>query len=242
MNGIFVAILAQSMLLFGAPAGFNQPGSSSATSEYLDRVSTETVQKSINLKPGGLILLDTELGNISVKEYDGSEVKIELTLRGTPDGIANFHFTHNFFGSQLTLKGWYEKGEPAGGRALSQVEFVVMVPRGSPCSVRAVTKQGNICAAVSSDMKDVELITETGSVRLELPSDLSANIEASTSELGGVKITPSTALSTNCPSYEIRRDNYLKAKMNGGGSVITAYSGLGNVYVEIDPGEPDSRS
>ena len=86
MNGMFVAILAQSMLLFGTPAGFNHPGGSSSSPEYLDRVSTEIVQKSINLKPGGLILLDTEFGNISVEEYDGSEVKIELTLRGTPSG------------------------------------------------------------------------------------------------------------------------------------------------------------
>ena len=242
MNGMFVAILAQSMLLFGTPAGFNHPGGSSSSPEYLERVSTEIVQKSINLKPGGLILLDTELGNISVEEYDGSEVKIDLTLRGTPEGIANFHFTHNFFGSQLTLKGWYENGEPAVGRGLSQVEFVVMVPRGLPSSLRAVTKQGNIHAAVSTNMKEVNLITEAGSVKLDLPAGLSANIEASTPELGEVKIIPVSALSAGCLRCEIRRYDYLKAKMNGGGSVITAYSGIGNVYVEIDAKGPAGQS
>ena len=242
MNGMFVAILAQSMFLFGTPAGFTHPGGSSASPEYLDRVSTEIVQKSINLKPGGLILLDTELGNISVEEYDGSEVKIELTLRGTPEGIANFHFTHNFFGSQLTLKGWYEKGEPAVGRALNQVQFVVMVPRGSPCSVRAVTKQGNIHAAISRDMKEVDLLSEAGSVKLDLPSDLSANIDASTSELGEVKITPASLFSVICPSCEIRQDDHLKARMNGGGPAITAYSGIGNVYIEIDAKGTGGRS
>jgi hypothetical protein len=242
MNGMFLAILAQSMLLFGPHAGFNQPGGSAVSSEYMERVSTEIVQKNISLKPGGLILLDTEIGNISVEEFDGRDVKIELTLRGTPDGISHFHFTHNFFGNQLTLKGWYEKGEPAGGRALNQVDFVVRIPKASHYSLRAVTKQGSIHAAVSGNMKEVELFTEAGSVKLDLPSNLSANIDASTSDLGKVMINPTSVFSVICPNCEIRQDDHLKARMNGGGPSITAYSGIGNVRVEITSKEGGSRS
>jgi hypothetical protein len=232
MNGTLVAILTQAMLLFGASAGFNQP-SSASSSDYYDKVSTETIQKSLNLKPGGLILLDTEFGNVSLKEYDGREVKVELKLRGTPEGISKFRFTHNFFGNQLTLKGWCENGSGPRGSCLRQVDFVIMIPRGSSYAVRATTKQGSIDAAISGNMKGVELSTEAGSVRVELPSNLSADIDASTSGIGRVRVSPISVFSELCPECEVFRSDSLKVRMNGGGAAINAYSGIGSVYFEI---------
>jgi len=48
-------------------------------------------------------------------------------------------------------------------------------------------------------MKGVELSTEAGSVRVELPSNLSADIDASTSGLGGVRVSPESLFSEVCP-------------------------------------------
>ncbi len=241
MNGTLVAILTQALLLFGASAGFNQP-SSASSSDYHDKVSTETIQKSLNLKPGGLILLDTEIGNVSLQEYEGREVKVELKLRGTPEGISKFRFTHNFFGNQLTLKGWCENSAGPLDPNLRQVDFVIMVPRGSSYAVRASTKQGSIDAAISGNMKGVELSTEAGSVRVELPSNLSADIDASTSGLGGVRVSPESLFSELCPECEIHLNDHLKVRMNGGGAAITAYSGIGSVYFEIMPAKDYTRS
>lgn len=241
MYGIFIAILTQVMLLYGSSAGFNQPGSASS-GEYLDRISTETIQKNLNLKPGGLILLDTEFGNVSVEEYSGKEVRVELKLRGTPEGISNFRFTHNFFGNQLTLKGWYENSPASQNPNLRQVEFIIMVPEGSSYAVRAVTKQGNIKASISGSMSGIDLSTEAGCVRIEVPSDISANIDASTSSLGRVDISPANLFLKLCPDCEIRQDDHLKVKMNGGGSSISAYSGIGNVYFEITSPDHESQS
>ncbi len=241
MNGTLVAILTQSMLLLGTSTGFNQPNSRSSR-EYLDRVSTETIQKSLNLKSGGLILLDTEFGNVSIEEYDGREVKVELKLQGTPEGISNFRFTHNYFGNQLTLKGWCENGAGSRDSNLRQVDFVIMVPKCSRYAVRAETKQGRINAMISRNMKSVELSTEAGNVRIQLPSDISANVDASTSGLGGVRVSPAKVFSELCPKCEIRKDDHLKVKMNGGGSAITAYSGIGSVYFEIMPPKQSSQS
>ena len=235
MNGMLVAILTQAILLFGASAGFNQPSSS----DYVDRVSTEIIQKSLNLKPGGLILLDTQFGNVSIREYDGSEVKVELKLKGTPEGISNFRFTHNFFGNQLTLKGWCEKNNRPCDSNLRLVEFSILVPRGLPYAVRAETKQGSINAAISRNMTGVELSSDAGSVHIGLPSDLSADIDASTSGLGGVRVSPAALFSKLCPECEIRQNDRLKVRINGGGADITAYSGIGSVYFEITPGPKD---
>ena len=241
MNGTLVAILTQAMLLFGASAGFNQPGSASS-SDYYDKVSTETIQKSLNLKPGGLILLDTEIGNVSLQEYEGREVKVELKLRGTPEGISKFHFTHNFFGNQLTLRGWCENGSGPRDSCLRQVDFVIMIPRGSSYAVRATTKQGRIDAAISGNMKGVEWSTEAGSVRIELPFNLSADIDASTSGIGGVRVSPASLFSEVCPECEIHENDRLKVRMNGGGSAIKAYSGIGSVYFEITQEKKDRPS
>ncbi len=241
MKGIFVAILTQALLLIGTSVAFNQP-SFAGSSDYISRVSTETVQKCLNLKSGGLILLDTEFGNVSIEEYDGSEVKIVLKLRGTPEAISNFRFTHNYFGSQLTLKGWYEKNPGPGNNGLLQAEFVVMVPKGGRYAVRTVTKQGNIDASVSENMTGVELSTETGAVRLKVPSDISASLDASTSGPGQVKVMPVNALDRLCPECEIRRNDHLRVKINGGGSAITAYSGIGSVYFEITAAKRDPRT
>ncbi len=241
MNGMLVAILTQGVLLFGTSAGFNQPVSAGSSESY-DRVSTEIIQKQMNLKPGGLILLDAEFGNVSIEEYAGSEVKVELKLQGTPEGISNFRFTHNFFGNQLTLKGWYENGTGARDVGLRQVDFVIMVPRGASYAVRAETRQGSIRASVSHNMSAVDLRTEAGSVRIIVPSDISANIDASTSELGGVRVSPVELFSKLCPECEIHQNDRLKVRMNGGGSSITAYSGIGSVYFEIAPGDEDRQS
>lgn len=234
MNGMLVAILAQSMLLFGTSAGFNQPTSAGSTL-LPERLSTEIVQKDIALKPGGLILLDTDFGNISVEEYDGSDVKVELSLRGTPEGISNFRFTHNYFGSQVTLRGWYENGSGRASASLRKVDFVVKIPRGSTYAVRATTRQGNISAAISGNMLGVELLTEAGSVNLELPADLAANLDLTTSELGRVNIESLKAFEVICPDCEIRQNDRLKVRMNGGGASVSAHSGIGNVYLEIVP-------
>ncbi len=241
MNGMFVAVLTQALLLVGTTAGFNQPGSASP-SEYFDKVNTETVEKNIGLRSGGLILLDTQFGNVAIEEYEGREVKVELRLRGTPEAISNFRFTHNYFGNQVTLKAWYEKSPGSKNTELRQAEFVVMVPRGSSYSVRAVTKQGNIDAAVSGNMKKVELMTEAGKVRLAVPSDISACIDASTSGLGEVRIDPMEVFAKLCPECEIRTDSHLKVKMNGGGCAISAYSGIGSVYFEITSPKNPSQS
>ncbi len=241
MNGMFIAILAQSMLLFGSSAGFNQPVSS-GSSMHTERQSTEVIQKDISLKPGGLILLDTDFGNISVEEYDGSDVKVELTLRGTPEGISGFRFTHNYFGSQVTLKGWYENGSAGSNGALRDVEFVIMIPRSSKYAVRATTRQGNIDAAIAANMCGVELFTEAGSVKLELPTDLAANLDLSTSELGKVTVNSLKTFSVICPNCEIRREDCLKVRMNGGGTAVSAYSGIGNVYLDITSRETANPS
>lgn len=241
MNGMLIAILAQAVLLFGTSAGFNQPSSPSSPA-YLDKISTEIVQKNVNLKPGGLILLDAEFGNVSIKEYDGKEVKVELKLRGTPEGISKFHFTHNFFGNQLTLKGWYEDNPGSGNKDLQQVEFLVMVPKGSSYAVRAATRQGNVRAVVSGSMSGVELFTDAGSVHLEVPMNLAANIDAATSGLGEVRINPEKVFSVLCPECEIHQNDHLKVKMNGGGSAINAYSGIGSVYLELISADHGTRS
>lgn len=241
MNGMFAAILTQALLLVGTSTGFNQPGSTNP-SEYFDRVNTETVEKNINLRSGGLILLDTQFGNVAIEEYEGKEVKVELRLRGTPEAISNFRFTHNYFGNQVTLKAWYEESPGSKNYDLHQAEFFVMVPRGSTYAVRVVTKQGNIDAAITGNMKNVELLTEAGKVRLEVPSDLSACIDASTSGLGEVRIDPMDVFAKLCPECEVRSDSHLKVRMNGGGCSITAHSGIGSVYFEIKPAKNPSQS
>lgn len=232
MNGMFAAILTQASLLVGTSAGFNQPGSTSP-SEYFERVNTETVEKNISLRSGGLILLDTQFGNVAIEEYEGKEVKVELRLRGTPEAISNFRFTHNYFGNQVTLKAWYERNPGPKNYDLQQAEFVVMVPRSSSYAIRAVTKQGNIDAAVTGSMKNVELLTEAGRIHLAVPSDISACIDASTSGLGEVRINPMDLFAKLCPECEVRTDSHLKVKMNGGGCPISAYSGIGSVHFEI---------
>lgn len=241
MNGMLIAILAQAVLLCGSSAGFNRPSTSNSPS-YLDRVSTEIVQKNMNLKSGGLILLDTEFGNVSIKEYDGSEVRVELKLRGTPEGISRFRFTHNFFGDQLTLKGWYENTPASCNKDLQEVEFLVMVPKGSSYAIRADTKQGNIKVQISGNMSRVDVSTEAGNVRLEVPMDLAASIDASTSELGKVRINQANLFQELCRDCEVRRSDRLKARMNGGGSAISAYSEIGSVYLDILPSKPNARS
>lgn len=241
MRGIFVAILTQALLLIGTSAGFNQPNSTGA-SDYVSKISTETVQKCLSLKPGGLILLDTEFGNVSIEEYDGSEVKVVLKLRGTPEGISNFRFTHNYFGSQLTLRGWYQKEPDPKNSGLQQADFIVMVPQNCLYAVRASTRQGSINAIISGCMTGVELSTEAGTVRLKVPSNISASVDASTSGLGQVRVAPANALTEFCPECEIRQADHLKVKMNGGGSAITAYSGIGSVYFEITAPKQDSPS
>jgi hypothetical protein len=241
MNGMLIAILAQAMLLFGSSAGFNQP-SSVASSDYSSRISTEIIQKNLNLKPGGLILLDAQFGNVSVEEYDGKEVRVELKLQGTPESISNFRFTHNYFLNQLTLKAWCQNATGLPDPNLRQADFVIMVPRGMSYAVRAETKQGSIVARVSQNMRGVDLTADAGSIRIQVPSDLSADIDASTSELGGVRVTPAELFAEFCPDCEIHQSDRLKVRMNGGGSTISAYSGIGNVYFEIMPGPKDKRS
>lgn len=241
MNGILATILIQALLLIGTSTGFNQP-SSAGSPDSVSKISTETIQKCLNLKPGGLILLDTEFGNVSIEEYDGSVVTVVLKLRGTPEGIANFRFTHNYFGSQVTLKGWYEKDPGSRNHELREAGFTVMVPKGCLYAIRADTKQGNINAAITECMKEVELSTEAGTIRLEVPSDISANIDAFTSGLGQVKVNPVAKFRKICPDCEIRNDDHLKVKMNGGGSTINAYSGIGSVYFEIIEPKQDPQS
>ncbi len=232
MKGPIIAFLTQGLLLLGTSAGLNQPANAHSA-EYLERVSTETIQKSLNLKSGGLILLDVEFGNVTIREYEGKEIRVELTLQGSPEGISGYRFTHNYFGDQLTLKGWSEKGTGARNPQLKRAEFVIMVPAGLHYAIKAQTRQGSVRAAVSRDMKGIDLSTEAGKVRIELPADLQVSIDASTSGVGGVSVAPASVFSKLCPKCEIRRDDRLKVKMNGGGPEITAYSAIGSVHLEI---------
>jgi len=232
MNGAFIAILTQALLLFGTSTGFNQPSSINSP-DYADKISTETIRKDLNFKPGGLILLDTEYGNIKLEEYSGSEVRIELKLRGTAEGISNFKFTHNYFADQLTLKGWYDHTPGSRIADLTGIEFIVLVPKGRAYAISARTKQGNIEALVSRDMKCVDLSTEAGKVHVALPSDMSASVDASTSGLGAVSLNSSISYQGLRPKYEVNSVDHMKFKINGGKCVISAYSGIGSVYFEL---------
>jgi len=236
MSILSLAFLAQTMFLSGTAAG-SVHGYYTAPKSSEDRVGTETIQKSLRLGSGGTILLDTELGNVSISEYDGSDVKVELQLEGTPEDVANFHFTHDYFGNQVTLKGWYGNNGETQDPKFRQAHFTIMIPRDSSYSIRTDTRLGNIKAVLSNKTKAVDLSADAGSVWVKLPCDISATLDASTSGIGGVELTPEESVAKLGFAGEIQKNDHIKGKMNGGGPEINAYAGAGNVRFEIVQGK-----
>jgi hypothetical protein len=241
MNILTIAFLAQAMLLSGTTGGSGQ-NCYGAEKNSEDRVGTETIQKSLRLSSGGTILLDTELGNVTIAEYDGRDVKVELQLEGTPEDVSRFHFTHDYFGNQVTLKGWYgEKGEAQDPR-FREAHFTIMVPRDSSYSIRTDTKLGNIKAVLSQNTKAVDLSADAGSVWVKIPCDIAATLDASTSGIGGVELTPEELVAKLCFTSEVLKSDHVKGKMHGGGPEINAYAGAGNVRFEIVQGKQKNPS
>lgn len=236
MSGIAVAFLTQALLWSGMVGGgklANQNGP--AYSE--DRVGTETIEKTLKVNSGSLILLDTQLGNVSISEYDGNEVSVELRLEGTPENIRRFHFTHDYFGNQVTLKGWLDgSGDPQ----LSTVQFSILIPKDSSYAIRALTRSGNIHAVVSKNARAFDLTTELGSVWVKIPENVSANIDASTLEVGKVSFKPAKCATAPFITYDIKKADHLKGRMGNGGIPINAYAGIGNVSLEAVSSQENS--
>lgn len=231
MNGLTLAFLIQAMLWLGMVGGGKQANHTGlAYSE--DRVGTETIEKTLKINSGALILLDTQLGNVSINEYDGSEVTVELRLEGTPENVAKFHFTHDYFGNQVTLKGWCEGSvDPQ----LNEVQFSILVPKDSSYAIRVVTQSGNIEAVVSKNAEAFDLTTELGSVWVKIPDDISADIDASTFGVGKVSFKPAKLVSAPCFKYEVKEADHLKGRMGDGGLAINAFAGIGDVSLEAVP-------
>ncbi|HEY9165644.1 MAG TPA: hypothetical protein VIS48_05730 [Candidatus Kryptonia bacterium] len=234
MNLLTVAFLAQAMFLSGA-GGSGGPGNHNEWKYPDNRVSTETIEKSLKIESGTLILLDTEMGNINIGEYDGKDVQIEMTVEGTPEDISRIHFTHDYFRNQVTLTAWYDGTSEAQEARLKNASFTIRLPRDSSYSLRTKTQLGNINAVVSRNTKGVDLSAEAGSVWLRVPCDIAATIDASTSGIGGVQFLPAERLWDLCFSSEISKGDHLKGTMHGGGEKINAYAGSGNVYFEVEP-------
>jgi len=235
MNGMVIGFLMQVMLWAGIPG--SPVSNSSVKSSPADyEIGTETIQKDLKVNSGTLILLDTDMGNVSIDEYDGSNVKVDLKLEGTPEAVAQFHFTHDYFGNQLTLKAWYEKNTSNSDPRLRKVRFVISVPRDSSYSFQTTTRSGDIDVAISKNMKGISLSSGSGKVQIKIPCNIAANIDASTSSIGKVRLTPSDLISRLCLTSEIYQPDHFKGKVNGGGAEINAYAGIGDIFFEIVPG------
>ncbi len=231
MNGIVIAILTQAVLFWGTSI-VPMPLNAAEKSDNVDEVSTEIIQKSMKLNPGGLVLLDTQVGNITVNEYEGAEIRVELTIQGTPESIGAFRFTHNYFGNQLTVLGWCENNGTVV-QCLKQIEFRVLIPKGAGFSVRVSTKKGDISALISDRVEKIDLATDAGIIRIALPSDYSALLDVSVSEFGTIHTGRKSVLRGPNINVDVDQEHHVKAKLNGGRSLITARSQIGNIFVDF---------
>lgn len=237
MNTLTMVLLTQVALLLGMLPGFGSGGSEgrSGPSNSGSTMSTETVQKTLRVSSGTLILLDTEYGDVAIRNYDGDNVKVELKMEGTGTDVSNFRFTHDYFENQVTLKAWYEKEKGRQSQASSKVSFLILVPRDSSYAFQTVTGLGNIDADISANTKSADLSTEMGSVSVKIPRDYQADIDAVARGMGSVVLSPAELICEPCFKCDINRADRLKGKMHGGGQAINAQASIGSVYFQVMP-------
>ncbi|MDE0086308.1 MAG: DUF4097 family beta strand repeat-containing protein [Candidatus Poribacteria bacterium] len=108
------------------------------------------IEKTFNVNSGGLLIIDTEIGNIDVQTVAQDKVNVIVTkeLRKRLDvyqeALDDFKVTFDEKGSDLSIKGEFERGRDHWRRQLSdlKISFKVTVP--SKYDVDLDTPSGNI--------------------------------------------------------------------------------------------------
>ncbi|MCL5035187.1 MAG: hypothetical protein M1395_08825 [Bacteroidetes bacterium] len=232
MNTLTIALLTQTIMWLGMLQGFGRDGSYGPSNSE-NMTSTETVQKTLKMSSGSTILLDTEYGNVTIKGYEGRDVKVELRMEGKGENTSDFRFTHDYFANQVTLKAWYERGTGRQNHGTGKVSFLILIPRDSSYSFQTATRLGNIDAEISANTRSADLSTEMGSVSVKIPYNCGADIDAITHGAGNVEFSPANMVCEPCFKCDINKSDHLKGKIHGGGRAINASAGIGNVYFQV---------
>ena len=236
MNTLTMALLTQTMMWLGMLQGFVWNGTYGSTNAGR-MTSTETIQKTLKISSGSTILLDAECGNVTIRGYEGRDVKVELRMEGTGENTTDLRFTHDYFADQVTLKAWFERGDEGYNNGTGKINFLILVPRDSSYSFSTATRMGNIDAEISANTKSADLSTEMGSVSVKIPCNYGADIDAVTRGAGNVQVSPKYMFCEPCFKSYVNKSDHLKGKMNGGGPSINASTGIGSVYFQVAPHE-----
>lgn len=145
----------------------------SCAPDSLQADTQEVVKKSFNVKEGGKLWLDTDLGSIRVDTAGGEKVSVEVIMKvGTSseskarDIFDDFQLDFNATGSDVRIEGDYKRKNGifswASGRRL-KVRFIITVPEKYNLDLH--TSGGSI--GVSKIEGDVKVKTSGGSLRLD---------------------------------------------------------------------------
>ena len=99
--------------------------------------------------------------------------------------------------------------------------------------INASTGAGNIIAHISKNQQGMDLSTGAGNIRIKIPTSLFADIDAST-HVGGVAFVPIDSIKKISFKSQIEEIRHLEGKINGGGPLVKAWNGAGDIYFEIE--------
>ncbi|NVJ60171.1 MAG: hypothetical protein HWE27_07275 [Gammaproteobacteria bacterium] len=149
-----------------------------AASPYV--VADQTIDKTFNAKPNGLLHIDTDTGSINIESHQGNDIKVNIEIEGFDEGDFEIEFTQSDGG--LKIEG--DKKSSDWGWSSKRVRFEVSVPK--QFNVKLETAGGSI--SVSDLTGQVDVRTSGGSLSFEnIVGDINGRTSGGSIEVADTK-------------------------------------------------------
>jgi len=200
-------------------------------------------EKQFSVQPDGKLIIDTDVGEISITGTDKNEVSVVVTVRGSSDRLRDFDVEFSQDGNTVTVSGRQERGNfnNMWGNNSLDARFVIQVPK--RFNSRLSTSGGgiaidNITGTTDGETSggDINLTSYEGAIDLTTSGgDLEARkcsgklyLKTSGGNVRGEFISGTVEFETSGGNIELREiDAKLHASTSGGNIHVEAKDNKG---------------